>query len=262
MKQTKPLTNRLAIVTPLRCDDEADFRLIGFPPAGSGPQFFRPWKVQLGSHYQLEAVNIAGQEARLQEVFATSMNQLVEEIAAALLASRTTDERPMVFFGHSFGALVAFNVCYALRKQDLPVVLCVSAHCGPMHKTPIGAVQQLPDDALIAELHKFEGLLTKILENEAYVKLILPIIRSDLTIDYHTEHHQVVPLTVPLLILAGQDDHVAPMALMKDWLRVSDAQSLMHTYVGGHFYILDKLGDVINSRDNFVNRHSGMNIAD
>lgn len=240
------------VLIVLRKNEHSKVRLIGFTPAGAGPQFYRQWKQNLPDHYQLEAITLAGREQRITAPLASSMDEVVAQVVSALCNSMEYDSRPMVFFGHSFGALVAFNVCHHLKHGEQPIALVVSAHCGPMHKTPIGEIHRLTDQAFIEQLQTFDGLPSEVLSSPQYIDLVLPVIRSDLAIDYGTDMIDKPQLELPLLILSANQDHVAPPEMMDDWRAITSAASEHVQFEGGHFYIREQLNHVVEQLDTFV----------
>ena len=109
---------------------EAMIRFIGFPHSGSGPQAFREWGQLLPDHIELLSLNLPGRGKRLDEPMITEMGDLTAHIVEALCGYF---DKPFVFFGHSVGAAIAFDVALELetRKYPTPLHLFVSAYVAP-----------------------------------------------------------------------------------------------------------------------------------
>jgi medium-chain acyl-[acyl-carrier-protein] hydrolase len=105
-------------------------RLFGFPHGGGGPQAFREWSRHLPEHIELVALSLPGRGARLQEPLMTSMDDLLPQLLQTL---PDLCDKPFVFFGHSMGAIVAFELTRQLQQagMPLPLHLFVSAHKAP-----------------------------------------------------------------------------------------------------------------------------------
>lgn len=236
----------------LKGNKKSEIRLVGFTPAGAGPQFYRQWKNFLPAHYQLESIALPGREHRIKDKLPRSMQEIVNELVNIVSRSMQTDRRPVVFFGHSFGALLAYKVCCQLDIDNLPMALIVSAHCAPMDKTPIGAIHTLPEEAFIQQLKNIEGLPSQVVDSPEYLDLVLPVIRSDLCIDFNTDMENSNPLSLPLLCLSANQDNVAPSKLMENWQTVTNKYYQHNQFDGGHFYIREHIEQVVYVIDDFV----------
>ena len=84
----------------------ARLRLFCFPHAGGGALAIRNWSRQLPSDIEVLVVQPPGREERIGEPAFDRLAPLVEAAAAALAPYL---DLPYAFFGHSFGALVAFE---------------------------------------------------------------------------------------------------------------------------------------------------------
>lgn len=249
-----PVLANCRVVRVLRQQPQAAWRCLGFPPAGAGPMFFQPWREVLPNIFQLEAINLPGRELRLNEAVPDRIDALVAEIVVVLTASFRQDPRPVLMFGHSFGGLVAFEVIRLLNQQGYrhPIALCVSAHCGPMYRTPVGALHRLDDQALIEELQRFDGVPAKLRSNEEYLAFCLPAIRADLRLDYQASLRMDCCLHQPLLVMAGNDDYVAPPELMYGWLNMTSGKSRFISWSGQHFYLRGQLPTLIDRLTDFA----------
>ena len=249
-----PAAENSRVLRVLRQQSQAPWRFLGFPPAGAGPMFFHAWRDSLPDVFQLEAINLPGRELRLNEALPSKIDALVADLVPVISRSFQHDPRPILMFGHSFGGLVAYEVIRLLNQQgwEYPIALCISAHCGPMHRTPVGALHQLDDTALIAELQRFDGLPAEFLSNNEYLSLYLPIIRADLCLDYLAPLRMDCRLHQPLLAMAGENDHVAPPELMRGWRHMSSGKSRFISWPGHHFYLRAQLAALTESLSAFA----------
>src|SRR5205823_4375590 len=90
------------------------------------------------------AVQLPGRQNRILEEPYTSLAALIAALAAAL---GPYFDRPFAFFGHSLGALIAFDLARALRRhgQPEPAHLFVSGHRAPQLPSPQAPTYHLPD---------------------------------------------------------------------------------------------------------------------
>src|SRR5437763_6784374 len=120
----KPPGNWVAAPYP---KPDANLRLFCFPFAGAGASVFFPWAKALAHlPVELRCIQYPGRENRLSEAPLDSLSEMVAGIVGALSSNLS---RPFAFFGHSLGALIAFETIRALRRLALPqpVHLFISA---------------------------------------------------------------------------------------------------------------------------------------
>src|SRR5262249_24060572 len=126
-------------------DANARLRLFCFPYAGRGASLYRGWSRRLPSWIDLRPVQLPGREERIREQAFTDMDAL----CAALLPSLAPYlDMPVAFFGHSMGALIAYQAATRLRDQGcIPVHLVVSGQRAPHLALGRPASYNLPEAA-------------------------------------------------------------------------------------------------------------------
>jgi len=99
---------------PGRANGQVDLKMFCFPYAGGSALVFRQWSDLLPPTVQVISVELPGRGARLQEPFFLSMPALVSALEEVILPEL---DKPFVFFGHSMGAMIAFELTRALRSR-------------------------------------------------------------------------------------------------------------------------------------------------
>jgi medium-chain acyl-[acyl-carrier-protein] hydrolase len=215
---------------------DARLRLFCFPFAGGGAGAFRSWAGALAPDIAVCAVQLPGRETRFREPPFTRLAPLVDTLAGALLPAF---DRPFAFFGHSLGALIAFELTRALRRRNvtLPTRLIVAGRGGPhlpLHHSPM---HLLPDRELRVQLRNLQGTPTAVLDNDELMQTILPMVRADFAVHETYVYGDEPPLTCPILALGGDADSFAPPTDMATWQEHTTGGFEMAVLPGGHFFL-------------------------
>ena len=218
-------------------DGQARLRLFTFPFAGGGTAAYRPWAAALPG-VSVVAARLPGREARLDETPITSMESLVRQLVKAM---QPWLDRPFALFGHSMGALTAFECARALARQGGPQPrrLIVSAYRAPQLRRVGPVMHTLPDAPLIQTLKAYDGLPPQVLANEEIMALLLPTARADFSI---LETYRFKPgpaLTMPIDALCGDHDRLAPAADLAGWREQTTGSFSLTSFPGGHFFVRD-----------------------
>lgn len=206
-------------------------RLVCFPHAGGGPHLFRTWPSHLPGHVEVLAVCYPGRHARLAEPCIGRMEPLADLIARSL---RTYDA-PLVLFGHSMGALVAYEVALRLPPGTTPMLL-VSAHPAP-HRMPPPAARPATDDQLLRAMADIGGTDPAIVRSSRMRELILPAMRADHELLRTYRPRSPAPVTAPIIGYRGIDDPLAGAPDLAAWADVTTAGLTTRALPGGHFYL-------------------------
>lgn len=161
-----------------RPNQEARLHLFCFPYGGASAQAYYCWKDVLPTEVALSSIQLPGRGARLREPPMTRLVLLVQELARAI---RPYLNKPFAFFGHSLGAVIAFELARELRKTSghLPSGCFVSARRAPQIPASGPPIHQLPDEAFLKEIERYSGTPREILADTELMELLLPALRAD-----------------------------------------------------------------------------------
>lgn len=115
-------------------------RLLCLPPAGCGASYYLPWTEHLPQTVDLYAVQLPGRGALPDQPSLTDPHHTATVLAD--LVHESDDHRPFALFGHSLGALLAYETTRALHRtrHRAPALLAVSALPAPHLDTWITAL--------------------------------------------------------------------------------------------------------------------------
>lgn len=207
-------------------------QLFCLPHAGGSAVGFFPWKRRLGAGARVHPVELPGRGARRAEALPERLGALVADLAGCI---RDEADGPFVLYGHSFGALLAYELAHALRPAlGEPLVLLVSGRNGPSVEHPQLPLHGLPRERVIAQLRKLGGAPAAVLDDPDLIDPFLPVLRADARLAelYRRGRHPV--LDCPIRVLAGDSDPLADPAGMRRWAEETTADCEVEIISGGH----------------------------
>ncbi|KIY04109.1 uncharacterized protein Z520_00801 [Fonsecaea multimorphosa CBS 102226] len=184
-------------------------RVVCFHSMGTGASLFTPFLMDPPDGLDAIAVQLPGRETRADEAILTNMSEIVAGILGEM---ETTVGVPHVFWGHSFGGIIAFEVLKALRRQGKPLPrLLVTGTIAP-HLVRLWKKRDVLL-RILAEDYSPDYLLavSRYVDNADFVRSILPLMRRDtpLLLGYQFDEEEI--LDVPITAFAArQDDMVYP----------------------------------------------------
>ncbi|GAB2934259.1 alpha/beta fold hydrolase [Micromonospora polyrhachis] len=233
------MTERSEGISPWFCGTtrvDASTRLFCFPYAGGNAAAFLPWQPLLGPDVELWVAQLPGRGTRLFETPLPDLDELVARLADVV--GEHTD-RPYVLFGHSLGALVAFEVARALRRAGLPPPcgLWVAGAEGPQTRVIDQRLHNLPDAELVNALRDYGGTSTELLDDPEMMALLLPGLRADLAVDECYDYRTEPRLELPIHLLLGSRDPHVDRERAEGWSRESNQRIHRHVFPGEHFFL-------------------------
>lgn len=211
-------------------------RLYCFSYAGGSATNYASWQAGLGSEVEVCAVELPGRGTRFGQALITDLQELTDAVTDVIAAQ---DDLPFAFFGHSLGALLAFEVARQLQQRGLPTPfhLWASGASAPSDRRDTGDIHLLDDDGLIEELKRLNGTPAEVLANSDLMSMLLPMIRADFTLCANHLYRPTALLDVPITVLMGRDDENAEDRYVNGWRQETLREFRVVWFEGGHFYI-------------------------
>ncbi|MCA6092892.1 alpha/beta fold hydrolase [Streptomyces sp. SCA3-4] len=215
---------------------DRDVRLVCFPHAGGSASFFHPVSATFSARADVIALQYPGRQDRRREPCLTDLGTLADRVTEQLL---TLDDKPTVFFGHSMGAVLAFETAWRLEQKgvDAPRAVIASGRRAPSSTRP-ETVHQRDDDGIIAELRLLNGTDPGVLGDDEILRMALPAIRGDYRAieTYHCEPEDRA-VQCPVTVLTGADDPRTTLDEAAAWERHTRGAFRLEVFPGGHFFL-------------------------
>lgn len=221
--------------------------LICFPYAGGNSHAFSGWKEFLPKNWNILAVQYPGRMGLISSPPETNVLSLVTKLYKEILPFVVNDN--VIFFGHSLGALVSFElVKYIEKMKDITIdALCVSACVSPELVGNKEGIYHLSDDEFLIKISGYGGTPNEILKDKDLMQFFLPVLKSDFCMYETYSHNPKERISPPILAFGSPDDPYAPVNDMLNWKKVSSSNSELITVLGDHFFLH-------NSQSNFPDR--------
>eukprot|EP00442_Polarella_glacialis_P024675 CAMPEP_0115159844 /NCGR_PEP_ID=MMETSP0227-20121206/70471_1 /TAXON_ID=89957 /ORGANISM="Polarella glacialis, Strain CCMP 1383" /LENGTH=2756 /DNA_ID=CAMNT_0002571667 /DNA_START=136 /DNA_END=8406 /DNA_ORIENTATION=+ len=243
----------------------AKVRLVCFPHAGGGPSAFAAWGDLLEDKLiEVVAVSAPGRERRIHLPPITDSETLIQEICEAIEATGIPDGLPYAFFGHSLGAVLAFEVARQLDIRMIagrprPLHVFASGHGGPSTMElgrdvgNWGRLHTLSDAELMETISTFGFVPDDLATNKDLLRAVVPALRGDFQLyeDYKrrsaAKEKGRTPIATPITALGGAADALAPVAHLATWQReTSRWPQEAKVFPGGHFYLHETVSEVLS----------------
>ncbi|HAJ59522.1 MAG TPA: hypothetical protein DCP31_09835 [Cyanobacteria bacterium UBA8543] len=216
-------------------NSQARLRLFCFPHAGAGASIYRAWSDNLPPEIEVCPIQLPGREDRLGETPFTRLLPLIGTLAPLL---RPYLDIPFAFFGHSFGALLSFELAREFRKQKFPtpVHLFVSGSRAPQIPDLDLPIHRLPDPKFIESLRRFNGTRPEVLQNPELLQLFLPALRSDFAILETYFYATQERLNCPISAFGGLEDKKVSYEQLDAWRDQTHGDFTLQMFPGDHFF--------------------------
>lgn len=226
-----------ALATP-RPAPGARLRLVCLPFAGGGAAVYRPLALGFGPDVEVSALQLPGREQRFREPLLRSIAAMTDDALAAIAPFQ---DRPLVLFGHSMGAIIAYETArrLAARGGPQPAGVIVSGRAAPGAPRPSAVLaHRFDDDGFIAHLRDLNGTPDEVLAEPELMQIVLPILRADFeAIETWRPPETPTPLACPVLALAGDRDPDAGPDAMAGWRDFAAGDFEAETFAGDHFFV-------------------------
>ncbi|WP_338675850.1 thioesterase domain-containing protein [Streptomyces sp. SCSIO 30461] len=227
------------VIRPRPLSDPAA-RLFLFHHAGGSSLLYRGWAEHFPQDWELCLLEAPGRGQLQALPLIDDCDRLVDYFHTAIAPLL---DRPFGFFGHSLGALIAYQLTRRLHHEGspLPTWLGVSAYGVPRVEAGTDDRPHLmSDDELRGWLRDVDGSTPQLLDNDAIWPTFAPVFRSDFRLlDTWAPPHESEPLPVPLSVFGGRRDKLIGEERLLSWRAFTTRFRGLEMFEGDHFYVMD-----------------------
>jgi medium-chain acyl-[acyl-carrier-protein] hydrolase len=226
---------------------------------------YRTWR-GLSALIEVVPVALPGREGRSREPLLGSLDAIVGD---ALRGMRARLAQPYALFGHSMGALVAFEVARLLRQEGArpPAALFVAGRVAPHLTDRYAPMHELPRDVFEQRIRELGGTPSTVFEQPELLDSVLPVLREDFRASETRQYVSQVPLGCPIVAFGGAHDPTTPVSDLLAW-REQTASDFSHyvfprspTCSGNHFFIQEVREQLLRIMENSLLRFAAARAA-
>ncbi|RJL20157.1 thioesterase II family protein [Bailinhaonella thermotolerans] len=221
----------------------APARVVLLPHAGGAASAYFKLSAALHPALDAHAVQYPGRQERRHEPPLTDVRRLAAAVADALPG----DDRPTVLFGHSMGAVVAFELALLLeRRGAAPHALVASGRRAPSTYRDEW-VHRRDRAGVAAELRGLSGTDPVFLQDPELFEMVLPALRADYRAVETYECDPGAAVGCRLVAFVGDDDPKTTVEEAGAWSRHTTGGFDLRVFPGGHFYLDDQVAEVTDA---------------
>jgi medium-chain acyl-[acyl-carrier-protein] hydrolase len=147
---------------------------------------------------------------------------------------------PVAFFGHSLGALLAFELARRLYAQHRtqPVHLFLSGQPAPHLPPSYPPIFHLGDRQFVEAIrNRYNGIPDEALQSGELMQLLLRPLRADFAMSDTYRYLPGEQLSCPITCYGGLEDREAGPAQLGAWREHTTGQFSVCMFPGDHFFI-------------------------
>ncbi|MFI6171700.1 thioesterase II family protein [Nocardia sp. NPDC051052] len=219
--------------------------LLIFPHAGAGASAYRVLAKKLSETFDVVVCQYPGRQDRAREAAATSLPEMARGAFEAFRASSHDRARPLTIFGHSMGAIIAFEFARLAEAAGLEVrLLGASASVAPSR------VADLPphpteDEQLLDHMGALNGTGSDVMASRDVMRMALPVMKADYRAFDGYSCAADIEIDAPIQVLGGDDDPFIEPRHLYAWSAHSRANVQVILFAGGHFYLNEHIDGIV-----------------
>jgi surfactin synthase thioesterase subunit len=217
-------------------------RLVCIPHAGGGASAYARWRAHRDG--EVIVVPLPGRDGDHAQAPLKSIGEMAHQ-AATFIEDRRLER--VMLFGHSMGALVAYEAAKLLRDAaQSPIERLTVSGCQCPASFSSDRLSEIGDDEqFLRAVTEYGGLPRELLQDPAFIDYVLPILRADLAACDAYRYEPGEPLDIPILAFGGANDVRVPLHDVFGWRKFTSAQFDARVFPGGHFFINAHMDSVL-----------------
>lgn len=229
-------------------------KLYIFPHAGGSPQYYVPFSKTFTTDVKRIGVQYPGKGGTHDLGAFTSIEDLADQVCKTV-AAPTEADGPVAFFGHSMGALLAFEVARRFEADGHRIAALFISAAGAPGRAGYDNIPE-SDRGLLDAVSTMTGVNPEFLENEEFAAKILPTLRGLKAIANY-DCPPEARVSCPIFAYRGDEDDVATEEKVGPWAQRTTGAFGVRVFSapGHHFYLTDHLPELVGDIEQKIADH-------
>ncbi|MDN4524090.1 thioesterase II family protein [Fictibacillus fluitans] len=231
-------------------------QLFCIPYAGASATMYMPWTNLVEDHIHIRPVELAGRGSRFDEPPSLNFSDALDDVLQQIIP--LADKGPYAIFGHSMGAVLAFEVYYQLlnKKYPKPSHLFLSGRPAPREKSKKNGLHQMIRDKLNKFFILKGGIPKELAKHPDLAKSFRKVLQSDLgwMASYHFQP-KPVKVDCPVTIFCGLGDRIRREDAAA-WNNYVSSPCTITWIEGDHFFLNSYTQELVSSINQAIPKHS------
>ncbi len=222
-------------------------KLFCFTYAGGNASFYDQVEKEAKKDFDVVKIEYAGHGKRHKEPFYQNFSELADDLYI-LLKSALNGQEAYALFGYSMGSISAVEVLRRIiisGEIQLPVHIFLAAHEPYTKVEPENYSGKKLDEYVKMRTIQFGAVPDKLIDNESFWRVYLPIYRSDYSMigKYRFENLNL-NTEIPATVFYSETD--TPYNDMRQWKDYFAGNCEFFEYSGNHFFINAHCREIID----------------
>jgi medium-chain acyl-[acyl-carrier-protein] hydrolase len=233
-------------------------KLFCLPYAGGSSIIYKKWQPLLPDDIELVAVELAGRGKRSNEPLYKDVAEAVEDVYS-IITRDIYNAGDYAIYGHSMGAMLAYELAQKIRANNLPEPLHVffSGRGTPHIKSKREKIYHTMDDKEFQkEILNLGGTPKEFFEYPELMDYLLPILKSDFKIsETAVREKNIHPLNYDITVCTGKQEEELEAEDIHGWMLHTKQLCTVHYFNGGHFFINDEAEKIVDLISKTLHAH-------
>ncbi|MDC9590143.1 alpha/beta fold hydrolase [Xenorhabdus sp. XENO-10] len=221
---------------------EAKVQLLFLHHAGGSCFSYIELAYKLSEFIEVYCLELAGRGMRVSEPFQLNVETVMSDILTSIKRLRLGEDKPLLLFGHSLGAELAYQVARRLEsklpEKQLALIISARGFIDP-ESFKNEPCKEYSDSYVLNILEQCEGTPANVLSNPELRNYVIETMRNDLILLDSLSRLQKVKLNVPAHVIGGAQDNRVPVSRLAEWCPVLPNLVKQQIFTGGHFYLFN-----------------------
>jgi medium-chain acyl-[acyl-carrier-protein] hydrolase len=214
--------------------------------AGGSSLAYRTWPQMLPEcNASLAPLELPGHGRRADEALCSNVPELVSDLISQI--RNAASQGDFLIFGHSFGALLAYEVAVAVQDFGLPPARAlIISGANPPHRLKLKMRHQLSNEEFLAYVKRYGGVDERLMKDSVAMAFFIKMLRADYqALECHDWRFKV-KVSAPISVICSEDDLAVERAFLDEWSQYTENRmSLTSLGNEGHLYLSTKRDQLI-----------------